>query len=230
MSLSNQAGGLQVGLRSPARMCLLGCSGVGKSTLVLDLIANCNEIFSSPISGGIFYLHSHHQSLYDEFKSAHPELSLTFSNEMNAASAFVDSDDSNHKILVVDDYIGNMNTKEFLHFINDLFLGRARHTNTNIIFISQCIFSPLLRIVRVNANHLILFPFKQDKRSIITLASQILPKKTDIFMEAYSDAIKDSFGYLHINFDVPSLEPQLSNSIYPRTGIKYYMEPMEAGI
>jgi len=211
-------------IRSPCRLVIFGSSGSGKSTLVLDLIEKSGEIFSHPIDGGVFYLQSQHQPIYDDFKESHKDVDITFSDDVKAADEFVDSDNTKHKILVIDDFIGQMSSRDFAAFVNNLFLGRGRHTNTNIIFISQSIFSKDLRIVRINANHLILFPFVQDKRSLMSLASQILPNRQKFFFDSLTDAAEGRYGYLHINFDVSNLEPELSNSIYPRTGTKYYKE------
>ena len=55
------------------------------------------------------------------------------------------------------------------------------------------------RSIGLNSHYLLLFKNPRDKLQILTLAKQMYPGQTDLFLNQYEKAVKRPFGYLLID-------------------------------
>jgi len=53
--------------------------------------------------------------------------------------------------------------------------------------------------IRINSHHLVLFKNPRDKLQILTLAKQMYPGNTDLFIKRYEEAVHRPFGYLPVD-------------------------------
>ena len=89
--------------------------------------------------------------------------------------------------------------------IVNLFTRGSHHRNLRVIYIVQNIFhqGKGRRRISLNSHYLVLFKNPRDKLQILTLAKQMYPGQTDLFLNQYEEVVKRSFGYLLI--DLPKI-------------------------
>ena len=58
------------------------------------------------------------------------------------------------------------------------------------------------RSISQNSHYLVLFKNPRDKLQILTLAKQMYPGQTDLFLNQYEEAVKRPFGYLLIDLKI----------------------------
>ena len=202
----------------PSRICLIGSSGSGKSRATLDVLRKLDFVFDKKIEQ-VIYLYNESSVDYNTFAEENPK--VIFIKEFESLDSYINTDIN--QLVVVDDFIQELELgKSFSSFITGFFCKKSHHTNTAVIFIVQNIFAKNLRTCRLNCTHLCLFANRQDSSSIRRLASQILPTKTEKFLNAYYDAVRAPHGYLFIDFSSTDNSIRLSNSIYPRLDTKVY--------
>ena len=85
--------------------------------------------------------------------------------------------------------------------IVNLFTRGSHHRNLRVIYIVQNIFhqGKGRRRISLNSHYLVLFKNPRDKLQILTLAKQMYPGQTDLFLNQYEEVVKRSFGYLLID-------------------------------
>ena len=85
--------------------------------------------------------------------------------------------------------------------IVNLFIRGSHHRNLSVIYIVQNRFhqGKGSRSISLNSHYLVLFKNPRDKLQILTLAKQMYPGKTGLFLNQYEEAVKRPFGYLLID-------------------------------
>ena len=85
--------------------------------------------------------------------------------------------------------------------IVNLFTRGSHHRNLSVIYIVQNLFhqGKGSRSISLNSHYLVLFKNPRDKLQILTLAKQMYPGQTDLFLNQYEEAVKRPFGYLLID-------------------------------
>ena len=85
--------------------------------------------------------------------------------------------------------------------IVNLFTRGSHHRNLRVIYSVQNIFhqGKGRRRISLNSHYLVLFKNPRDKLQILTLAKQMYPGQTDLFLNQYEEVVKRSFGYLLID-------------------------------
>ena len=160
----------------------------------------------------IMYCYGEYQPMFDRMLKEIPNLvlhhGLPSKDEINTFS-----EDQSHTVLILDDL--------FRHVIKsadalDLFCVTAHHKCVSVIFLTQNIFGqgPFARSISLNCMYVVLFKNVRDGRQIMTFGSQVYPKKTDYFMDAYNKATKMPYGYL-----LCDLSPQTPDQYRLRSNI-----------
>ena len=85
--------------------------------------------------------------------------------------------------------------------IVNLFTRGSRHRNLSVIYIVQNLFhqGKGSRSISLNSHYLVLFKNPRDKLQVLTLAKQMYPGRTDLFLKQYDGAVRRPFGYLLID-------------------------------
>ena len=103
--------------------------------------------------------------------------------------------------------------------IVNLFTRGSHHRNLRVIYIVQNIFhqGKGRRRISLNSHYLVLFKNPRDKLQILTLAKQMYPGQTDLFLNQYEEVVKRSFGYLLIDLKTTTQDNcQLRTNVLPR--------------
>jgi hypothetical protein len=101
------------------------------------------------------------------------------------------------------------------NLLADWFSKKSHHENISIVFIVQNLFEKNLKIVRDNAQYIILLNSPSAALQIRTLGQQIFPGNLNYFLSAYKQAVSDkTFGYLLID-----LHPISNQALRLRTNI-----------
>jgi hypothetical protein len=178
--------------KHPFTAIVAGPTKAGKTVWVQKLVQNIGQMVS-PTPQEVYWCYSEWQPLYSDL-----EASSTIVRFMQGIPDLqqLKSSPEKPKMLILDDFMQEMKTDKRLV---QLFTKGSHHWNVSIVHIVQNLFFEGLRTSRVNAQYLILMKNPSDKLQAATLAKQLYPGQTPYFMEAYSDACKDSYGYLFVD-------------------------------
>jgi hypothetical protein len=196
----------------PSTIGVFGSSQVGKTTFVLKIIENADLMFTTkPIR--ILYCFSAWQSAYDKLSKL-PYVTL---NEGVPTRAQMEefTYDRAPTLLVLDDLMAKIiKDPDVQHYVTVL----GHHNNIGIILIMQSIFpqGKCARTISLNCHYMVLFNNRRDLNQIKVLSRQIMPGRSDFFMDSYKKAVKCPFAYLLVDIH-PLSDPQfeLRTRIFP---------------
>lgn len=125
-----------------------------------------------------------------------------------------------HKVIVLDDLLQKASAS---NDIVDLFCVLSSHMNYTVLFLIQNIFgdSKKLRTISLNAHYFIIFKNQRHQGQVQTLGSQIFPRQTVYFMDAYKKAVSRPYGYLLIDTHPRGSYTLRSNILPGETTIVY---------
>jgi len=175
-------------LKTPFSMLIAGPSQSGKSSLVAQIIQNCETLFDIAPSN-LIICYSRHQSLYDELAKTSPiptRLVLGLPENLKAPS---------RSLLIIDDL--QTESKNVEHW----FTKNSHHLNVNVIYLVQNLFlkSPSHRTASLNAHYIIVFKNPRDSSQIIHLAKQISPMNPKFITSAFAQSTEKAHGYLMLD-------------------------------
>jgi hypothetical protein len=197
-------------LKWPSRLCVYGPPNSGKSHLILEILSKRRETFERPVDQ-VIYLYGEEQPVYQLYRDLP---GVTFTSNYKEVDDWIDNDIN--QLIIVDDFVLDLErNQEFAGWVTDLYVKRARHSNTSIIFATQNLFAKNLRILRLSCSNLILFSSKTDSKTISVLASQIAPQNSSFVLNCYRDSVSSERGYLHIDFSSTRNNICYSNFIFP---------------
>ena len=183
---------MDTALKHPFTAIVAGPTKAGKTVWVRKLVQNLEQMVF-PIPEEVYWCYSEWQPLYGEVEATNSRVhflqGLPDIQELKTGT-------EKPKLLILDDFMQEMKGDKRLV---QLFTKGSHHWNVSIVHIVQNLFFDGLRTSRVNAQYLILMKNPSDKLQAATLAKQLYPGKTGYFMEAYTDACKDSYGYLFVD-------------------------------
>jgi hypothetical protein len=178
--------------KHPFTAMVAGPTKAGKTVWVQKLVLNMQDMIS-PTPQEIYWCYSEWQPVYGDLQASNPL--LHFVQGVPDLQELKNTPET-PKLLILDDYMQEMKGDKRLV---QLFTKGSHHWNVSIIHIVQNLFFEGMRTSRVNAQYLILMKNPSDKLQAATLAKQLYPGKTAYFMEAYTDACKESYGYLLVD-------------------------------
>jgi len=87
--------------------------------------------------------------------------------------------------------------------IVNLFTRGSHHRNLSVICIVQNLFhqGKGSRNISLNSHYLVLFKNPRDNLQVLTLAKQMYPGRTDLFLKQYDEDVKRRYGYLLIDLE-----------------------------
>ena len=182
-------------LKFPFSWLIVGSSGCGKTTHVLNFLRYQAEMTNNPLCKNIIYFYNEWQDAFTSIKNENivtswqkglPTLEMVKTAVINYTS-------SGGSIVVIDD---------FAHMINqdilEMFTVLSHHMNCCIILLSQFLFSknPIHRMISLNSTYITVFKNPRDNQQIASLARQIRPNDFRYIMESYIEATKKPYSYL----------------------------------
>ena len=215
-------------IKSPSNTIFVGASGSGKTTLVNDIINNKSYIFDHPISK-VYFCYSMEQKIYDSLRA----VGVIFYQGVPTEDTLLEwSNGEDHIIIIYDDLsdllIANKNN---LSTITNAFCCLSHHRKINFIVLLHNLFYKEFRTLSLNTHNIFLMRQVRDKSTLISLSKQMFPRKSNIFLKIYEDAIAESSqysgkpAYLLVKAHVLDSQYQLFTCILP--GQKHCMYIMD---
>ena len=195
--------------KHPFTSIVTGPTGCGKSTYVKDLLMNHQSLIRPGIQR-IIWLFKRWQPLYDKIqKEVKPSVEFIQGLPDN-----IESDEfiqPNMRNLVVIDDLASACSKDSR--ISDLFTEGSHHRNLSVIVLNQNLYHNKNPTERRNCQYLVLFKNPIDKQSIMTLARQMYPTKTEHFIRKFEDATSQPYQYLLVDLktDTPDKDRLKTN-------------------
>lgn len=174
--------------KCPSNILLLGSTYSGKSCFIIDLILNADKFFSETFTK-VVYCYDIYQPLFEKIQHI-AELHQGIYKDF-------DSHDG-HMLLIIDD-LYPPSSKEDLTLFESLFTKISHHHKITVLLIAHNIFLKTIRNLSLNSHYLVLFKQIRDKSQITHLASQICPKRTSFFTEAYASATELPFSHFVVS-------------------------------
>lgn len=130
---------------------------------------------------------------------------------------------SGELLLILDDLVYRVN-QSFDYM--ELFTIDVHHMNISVIFISQNLFpqGKYSRVISLNCQYLVLFKNPRDNFQVKYLATQLYPKRTPYFLNAYEKATRKPYSYLLVDLTVSGQRDYaLRTGIIPGDLLTVYM-------
>ena len=200
--------------KHPFTMTASGPTACGKTYFVKTMLQNINKMYK-PTPERIIWLYKRWQPLYDEIQRTvipHVEFVQGIPVDLDKDSYI----DPRVRNMIVLDYLMSTVVKD--PRITDLFTEGSHHRNLSVVVLNQNLYFSKDPTQRRNCHYLVLFNNPVDKQSIMTLARQMYPKKTQYFLEKFENATKQPYGYLLIDLKTTTPEElRLRNDIFQQS-------------
>lgn len=181
---------MDVRLHSDRTMCVVGPSHSGKTSFVMKLLDRRREMFRTPVQRVVWcyghYQHQVHSQLVEE-KGYVLHRGIISSEEVQP-----------HDVIVLDDLLNESKTSSDM---TSMFTQAAHHKPCFVIFITQNLYPPgrEARTRSLNTHYYVLMKNPRDKAQIRVLAQQMMPGKTQDFVELYNKVTLEPHSYLFID-------------------------------
>jgi hypothetical protein len=186
-----------------------GATKSGKTEWAKKFVLNACYLMHPP-PDEIIWCYSEYQPSYEELRR-NPQVRLV---EGLPDIDYLKSTPYRLKLLVMDDLLMEGDRKK--SGVTQLFTKGAHHWNCSCIHIVQNLFYGNIRTARINSHYLILMRNPSDKLQVCQLARQLFPTKQNDFLEAYSDATKEPYGYLVVDLAPNTNEKlRLRSHVFP---------------
>lgn len=171
-------------LNVPVNIYISGSSQSGKTSFVIKIIKEIDNIFKSKIEEILYCTNTGHN-----IQNVLPK-NVKICKGLPSSSYF---QDKRPRLVIIDDMLYEIDK----HLIN-FFLRHSHHLNFSIIFLSQNLFSQVKgnRDITLNCQIIVVFKNPRATNQIMHLAKQVYSKNPKFVQEAYEDATKKPYGYL----------------------------------
>ena len=195
-----------------------GPTGCGKSRWVYQFIQHLQGMYVQEPPQKVLYCYGVYQPLFDEMEKTIPN--ITFHENIPSKEDIETFADGTHGLIVLDDLQQQVISNPDIEL---LFTQGCHHRRLSVIFIVQNLYGQgkHARTIALNSWYLVLFKNVRGTSQIRHLNSQLFPHKGLLLLQAYEDAVKESFGYLVID-----LAPQTKDHYRLKTNIFPGEEPI----
>ena len=171
-------------------MCVVGPSHSGKTTFVLELLENRQQIFDCQTNRVIwcYGIYQHELNTKLQRKGYHLHSGIINVSEVQP-----------YDIIVLDDLLNESRNSQD---VTAMFTRAAHHKPCFIIFIMQNLFPPgkEARTRSLNTHYYCIFKNPRDKSQIEFLARQISPRNSKAILEIFESATDKAHSYLFLDF------------------------------
>lgn len=137
----------------PANALLVGGSGTGKTTLMIKIVKNRDEMFDTKFVEVVWH-YMEWQKCYQEL--AESDSRVRFVEGIPTLDQFPPNEGA--KLLICDDFMDSLKNPEFLQFA----IKGSHHRNLSFWLLSQCIFPKNMREISLQAHYCILMKTCRD--------------------------------------------------------------------
>jgi hypothetical protein len=185
-------------IKVPFRMLIIGASGTGKTSTLLNLIKVMSNTFNRICIITKDKQEALYQYLYDATGGKHGNVSIENFDEKGLPDLKEFSSDTN-SLIVMDDLVNESAKKQ--QPISEYYI-RARKKGVSLVYISQSFFA-IPKMIRNNVNYIILKQVASQKNLTMILKDFSLGITREQAMELYKDATKDFTSFLLLDLDNP---------------------------
>ena len=179
-------------------MCVVGPSQSGKTTFVLSLLDEINEMFHDPCPLRIVWHYGVHQPTLNQLlrgKEQHLGIPVEIKEGLPTIADIRRGD-----LIIMDDLLSESQSSKA---VSQMFTRHVHHRGCYVIFLSQNLFAggKEYRTQSLNTHYLVLFKNPRDKSQVNYLARQIEPRSQNwrAFIDMYEEATKRPHGYLFVD-------------------------------
>lgn len=210
-------------LKVPFSVFVSGPSQSGKTRFTQRILNNVEKgVLSKPIKK-IVYAYSKWQPAFQEMRDN--DASMTFYEGLPTKEELTEwTKDGEDLLLVLDDLVYRV-IQSFDYM--ELFSIYVHHLKVSVIFISQNLFpqGKYSRVISLNCQYLVLFKNPRDNFQIRYLATQLYPRNTSYFLDAYDKATQKPYSYLLVDLSVSAKrEYALRTGIFPGDLLSVFMK------
>ena len=193
-------------LKAPFCAVIAGQSGSGKTSLLIKLIEQRVQLVEPPPKA-VLYCYGHYNAAVPLLQKLGISVSAGIPSEETLKAL------PRPALILLDYLMIQLNSKREL--LADWFSRKSHHENLSIVFIVQNLFERSMKIVRDNAQYMILLNSPSAALQIRSLGQQLFPGNLKFFLSSYQQAVSDKkFGYLLID-----LHPVSEQTLRLRTNL-----------
>jgi ABC-type cobalamin/Fe3+-siderophores transport system ATPase subunit len=204
-------------LHTPFNSIIVGPSQSGKTTLLHRLLRH-SELVLSHKPKYVLLFYKYEQSVYNTMvhegliqeKLQINESGVDFDFIVNKVAPYKSS---NGSMVIFDDSLSDLPK----HF-DQVFTSLSHHNNCSIILLTQMLFrnDEAYKSLSRNCHYFFIMRNERDKRAISTLAQQSCPGNKDYIVASFTDATREPYSYLMVDFSQKSpTELKLRSNIFP---------------
>lgn len=186
---------------------VVGGSGSGKTTFVINCIKNLDRVYENP-PVSVHYYYGIFQPIFDELennRSLQCKVYLQQGPPSEEDIAAITSDGQIHMIVLDDQLFAGNNAD-----ICRLFTETSHHSKVNVWLLLQNLFmnQKYSTTISRNAHYFVFTKSPRNTSTVMNLAKQVFPGKNQALMEAYEDIMKEPYGIMVLD-------------LHPKTDSKY---------
>lgn len=184
----------------------VGPSAIGKTTMLLDLIENKDELICGKIDK-VVWVYGVDQEAYHKFAEKHNYIEFT--------TDFEPSTFTSGTLVVLDDLQTSITSGPLRKTIQDFVIRSVSHSSVSIILVLHNLFCPQFRTISLSTTYISFFNTIRDSNTISTLGRQAFGQYGSFLKDAFNYIVsKNSRGYVFLDFSV-----QQSNKFRVRDNI-----------
>ena len=199
-----------------------GMTGSGKTVWVQSLLQQAQNVIDQP-PDRIIWCYLQWQPAYTKLLMMKPTIEFVQGIPSSLENdTYLDVNIRN--LIVIDDQMIEAGSD---NRIVNLFTKGSHHRNLSVIYIVQNVFhqGKGSRSISLNSHYLVLFKNPRDKLQILTLAKQMYPRQTALFLKEYEEAVRRLYRYLFVD-----LKPTTPESCRLRTNVLPGEEKFDRGV
>jgi ABC-type oligopeptide transport system ATPase subunit len=200
----------ETNIEIPSRICIVGASGSGKSTCLMNFILKARNTF-----GHITIVTKQQEPLYDYLEKQLKGKNITIHYDLNKLEEPKDFPNKElQNLLIFDDQIAEKNQRKIVdYFIR----GRKIGAGITCCYLSQSYYQ-VPKTIRAQLSYIWLVKIgqKRDLNLILADSGGLVDKTT--LMQLYTDATREKFNFLKINLNTVDM-----NKKFSRNFIDFYL-------
>ena len=194
----------ETGIELPCRVGLIGGSGTGKSSWIMNFLARTNDTWSH-----IHVVYKCAEPLYEFLEKQLKAKKITFYTSMTKLPPINDLEVKGDNVLVV--YDDCVTESEKAHQGCKELMIRGRKKGISTIYLSQSYYR-IPKIIRLQMSYLVIFKLSSTKDLNMILSECSLGVEKEEIQMMYKDATKEKFNFIKIDLQTADESKKFSHN------------------